>query len=162
MDAVFRIFVVVSILGICSLFFEIDTLLFLESTSGVVTKADIKETTQSVSRSGQHITYLAPDINFEYEVNNKKYIGTSVFFPKMTNSGRTDKTNKVYKNSTVKVWYDARSPEYAWLFFSPFAMFFTVILLIFGFVSLLIGIFMIRKKWQRLREGILELNSDKH
>lgn len=162
MDVAFRIFVVASILGICNIFFEVDTLLFLKSTSGVITKADIKETTSKVTRSSQHITYLAPDINFEYEVNNKKYIGTSVFFPKMTNSGRTDKTNKIYKNSTVKVWYDARNPEYAWLFFSPFAMFFIGFLLLSCLASLLFGIFTIKRKWQRLRENVLKINIDKH
>jgi hypothetical protein len=150
MDTAFRIFVGVFILGMCNLFFEIDTLLFLKSTNGIITKADIKETTSKVSRSSQHITYLAPDINFEYEVNTKKYIGTSIFFPKMTNSGRTDESNMIHKNALVKVWYDTRNPSDAWLFFSPFAIFFTAIALLFGLAFLLNEMLIIRKKWRQM------------
>lgn len=113
---------------------RLDIMPFATRADGSLIKAEQKSTTATLSRSSQQYTFEAINIEYQYIVGEKLYVGRSPYF-NFEGWRSSDDTRNLLRSVSVgkeyTIWYDSRQPEVSWLFwYWPHILMFFVLILV--------------------------------
>jgi hypothetical protein len=132
-------------IGICIIFLiaylgRFDVLLYREKSEAILLSAKMSAMTKRLSRSQLEYDFLSPAIQYEFEVNGRKFLGTGFYF-NFNGWHDSNKTKNILASlipgQKYSVWYDARDPGISWLFWSWDILFIGMLIFFGGLILML-------------------------